>query len=69
VIITNQKENDVKIYNEAKKFLLQNVPSFVTPEISERYLNFIDNSSRNNDIKEPFRQLLSTAQNAVTAFH
>lgn len=64
MIITNQKEHDIRIYNEAKKFLLHNVPSSVTPEIVERYLNYIDNSARNYGIKELYRQLLSTAQNA-----
>jgi len=61
----NEIDNDKKIYNCAKKFLLNKTPNEVTNEVIESYLNYSENpTSKNWTMKDIFLRFLVSAQNA-----
>lgn len=53
-----------KTYTEAKKFMLERIPSKDAKAILNSYLDLPDQSNEPVSIKELFRRLLSSAQNS-----
>jgi len=61
----NEIEYDKKIYNCAKKFLLEKTPKEATNEIIESYLNYLEKpTSTNWTMENIFLRFLESAQNA-----
>ncbi|MDH4263922.1 MAG: hypothetical protein OEV78_12855 [Spirochaetia bacterium] len=57
-------EKDRLIYKKAKTFLYENSPSDVTDEIIESYLSVPVLSNENTSLKDIYKRLLESAQNA-----
>jgi len=58
------KNHDIQMYNEAKRFLLENTPEEVTEDILEYYLDTHNKATDTMTINEIYSRLLESAQNA-----